>query len=90
MKKLAVTGSHIEKQVVDYEGNFMYFDGKILCELYGTNDYATGKETKKRRTVPVLEDIAFAINKILDMQENGDIQQDICFLWDSSVITSQI
>lgn len=78
-----VTGSHVEKQVVDYEGNFMYFDGKILCELYGTNDYATGKETKKKRTVPVLEDIAFAINKILDMQENGDIQQDICFLWDS-------
>jgi hypothetical protein len=78
-----VIGTHTENRIVDYEGDFMYFDGAILCELYGNNDYATGKEAKKKRTVPVLEDIAFAINKILDMQDNGDIQQDICFLWDS-------
>lgn len=78
-----VTGSHVENKIIDYDGNFMYFDGKILCELYGKNDYATGKELKNQRKIPVLEDIAFAINKILDMQDSGDIQQDICFLWDS-------
>jgi len=78
-----VTGTHTETQIVNYDGDFMYFDGAILCELYGRNDYSTGKETKVKRTVPVLEDIAYAINKILDMQDAGEIQQDICFLWDS-------
>lgn len=78
-----IVGTHTEKQIVNYEGDFMYFDGRILCELYGKNDYATGKEAKKQRTIPVLEDIAFAINKILDLQDEGSIQQDICFLWDS-------
>lgn len=62
-----VTGTHTETQIVNYDGDFMYFDGAILCELYGRNDYSTGKETKVKRTVPVLEDIAYAINKILDM-----------------------
>lgn len=78
-----IKGTHMENRIIDYDGDFMYFDGAILCELYGKNDYSTGKEAKKQRTVPVLEDIAFAINKILDMQDNGEIQQDICFLWDS-------
>lgn len=78
-----IKGTHMENRIIDYDGDFMYFDGAILCELYGKNDYSTGKEAKKQRKVPVLEDIAFAINKILDMQDNGEIQQDICFLWDS-------
>lgn len=78
-----INGTHMENRIIDYDGDFMYFDGAILCELYGKNDYSTGKEAKKQRTVPVMEDIAFAINKILDMQDNGEIQQDICFLWDS-------
>lgn len=78
-----VIGTHTEDRIIDYDGDFMYFDGKILCELYGKNDYSNGKEAKKQRTVPVLEDIAFAINKILDLQDEGKIQQDICFLWDS-------
>lgn len=78
-----VIGTHTEDQIIDYEGEFMYFDGEILCQLYGKNDYSNGKEAKKQRKVPVLEDIAFAINKILDLQDEGKIQQDICFLWDS-------
>ena len=78
-----VIGTHTEDQIIDYDGDFMYFDGEILCQLYGKNDYSNGKEAKKQRKVPVLEDIAFAINKILDLQDEGKIQQDICFLWDS-------
>lgn len=78
-----VIGTHTEDKIIDYEGEFMYFDGEILCQLYGKNDYSNGKEAKKQRKVPVLEDIAFAINKILDLQDEGKIQQDICFLWDS-------
>lgn len=78
-----IIGTHVEDRIVNYDGEFMYFDGAILCKLYGKNDYSTGKEAKKQRNVPVLEDIAFAINKILDWQDEGKIQQDICFLWDS-------
>lgn len=78
-----IIGTHTEDKIIDYEGEFMYFDGEILCQLYGKNDYSNGKEAKKQRKVPVLEDIAFAINKILDLQDEGKIQQDICFLWDS-------
>lgn len=55
----------------------------MLAELYGNNDYSTGKQTKSKRKVAVIEDIAFAINTLLDMQDNGEIQQSLCFIWDS-------
>lgn len=74
---------HTENRIVNYEGDFIYFDNKILAAQYGKNDYSTGKETKTTRKTAVLEDIAFSINSILDMQDNGDIQQPICFIWDS-------
>lgn len=72
-----------ENRIINYEGDFIYFDNKILAEQYGNRDYSTGKETKQKRKVAVLEDIAYAMNEILDMQDNGDIQQPICFIWDS-------
>ena len=78
-----ITGTHIENRIIDYEGDFLYFDSKILAEQYGNNDYSTGKQTKTKRKVAVIEDIAYSINEILDMQDNGDIQQPICFIWDS-------
>ena len=72
-----------ENRIINYEGDFIYFDNKILAEQYGNRDYSTGKEVKIKRKVAVLEDIAYSINEILDMQDNGDIQQPICFIWDS-------
>lgn len=72
-----------ENRIINYEGDFIYFDNKVLAEQYGNRDYATGKETKNKRKVAVLEDIAYSMNEILDMQDNGDIQQPICFIWDS-------
>lgn len=78
-----ITGTHTENRVIDYDGDFLYFDSKILAEQYGNNDYSTGKQTKTKRKVAVIEDIAYSINEILDMQDNGDIQQPICFIWDS-------
>lgn len=72
-----------ENRIIDYEGEFLYFDTKQLCAQYGDNDYSTGKKTKTKRKVAVIEDIAYAMNDILDMQERGDIQQPICFIWDS-------
>lgn len=73
----------VENRIINYEGDFIYFDNKVLAEQYGNRDYATGKEVKTKRKVAVLEDIAYSMNEILDMQDNGDIQQPICFIWDS-------
>ena len=38
---------------------------------------------KTKRKVAVIEDIAYSINEILDMQDEGKIQQPLCFIWDS-------
>lgn len=72
-----------ENRIINYAGEFLYFDTKQLCAQYGDNDYSSGKKTKTKRKVAVIEDIAYAMNDILDMQERGDIQQPICFIWDS-------
>ena len=72
-----------ENRIINYEGDFIYFDHTILAELYGDNDYSSGKKVAKKRKVAVIEDIAYSMNDILDMQDNGDIQQPICFIWDS-------
>ena len=76
--------THTERQIINYEGDFLYFDSKILAARYGNIDHANGgKELSKYRKQAVLEDIAYSINDILDAQENGEIQQPICFIWDS-------
>lgn len=72
-----------ENRVVDYDGDFLYYDSSILAEKYGDNDYSTGKKVSKKRKIAVIEDIAYSINEILDLQEEGVIQQPICFIWDS-------
>jgi hypothetical protein len=72
-----------EERIIDYSGEFLYFDNKTLCAQFGENDYSTGKKLKTKRKEAVLEDIAYAMNSIMDMQANGDIQQSICFIWDS-------
>lgn len=78
-----IIGTHTETRIIDYTGDFFYFDNKILADLYGNRDYSTGKEVKTKRKVAVIEDIAYSINEILDMQDNGDIDRPICFIWDS-------
>ena len=75
--------THIENRIIDWEGNFLYYDTKKLAEQYGNWDYQQGKEVSKKRTRAVIEDIAMCMNEILDAQENGEIQQDILFIWDS-------
>lgn len=72
-----------EKRIRDYEGDFLYFDSAILAEQYGDMDYSQGKRVSKKRKQACIEDIAFSINEILDLQEEGVIQQPICFIWDS-------
>lgn len=72
-----------ENKIVEYVGNFFYFNNAILKERYGDIDYATGKRGTKRRTKAVIEDMVYSINEFLELQENGEIQQGFVFLWDS-------
>lgn len=74
--------THIENQIVHWDGNFIYYNNKLLCERFGDIDYSTGKKGKKRN-IAVVEDVASAINELLDAQDNGDIEQGFLFVWDS-------
>lgn len=78
-----ITGTHKEEQIIDWDGEFIYFNTRKLAARYGDNDYKQSKKTTKKRSVAVLEDIAYSINEFLDYQEEGKIQQPICFIWDS-------
>ena len=72
-----------EQRIIDYDGDFIYFDSRLLEEIYGDNDYSDNKKTKNKRKIAVIEDIATCITELLDMQDAGDIQQPMCFIWDS-------
>lgn len=70
-------------RIINYEGDFIYFNNSLLCELYGNRDYSNGTEKKEKRKVAVLEDIAYSMNTLLDMQDQGEIDRPLCFIWDS-------
>lgn len=72
-----------ENKIVEYVGNFFYFNNAILRERYGDIDYSTGKKLANKRTKAVIEDMVYSINEFLEMQANGDIEQGFVFLWDS-------
>ena len=72
-----------EKRIVEYRGNFFYFNHAILSDRYGDIDYATGKHGAKKRTKAVIEDMVYSINEFLEHQANGDIEQGFVFIWDS-------
>lgn len=75
--------THTEKQIVHWDGDFIYYNNKILCDRFGDIDYAQGKKVSKKRKTAVIEDVAAAINELLDMQEEGEIEQGFLFVWDS-------
>ena len=77
--------------ITHWVGDFIYVNNTILCDQFGTFNYKEGKETKTKRTVAVIEDVAKMINTILDAQNDGEIEQDILFVWDSigSIISFQ-
>lgn len=72
-----------ENRIVEYEGNFLYFNNEILAKLYGTRDYSTGKDTAKPRKVAVIEDVATSINELLNMQDEGQINKGLVIILDS-------
>lgn len=73
----------VEKRIIEYEGDFLYYDSEILAEKYGDYDHAQGKRVSKKRKLPVIEDVALCVNELLDLQEEGVIQQPLLFIWDS-------
>lgn len=72
-----------ESRIIDYTGDFFYFNSAKLANAYGDNDYSSGKKLKTKRKQAVLEDIAYSINDFLDKQESGEIPYPMCFIWDS-------
>lgn len=73
------------KKITIWEGDFFYFDSNTLRQTYGDNDYATGKKLAKKRTKPVIEDMVYSMNELLEAQENGELEgfKGIVFVWDS-------
>lgn len=71
------------KEIVNWEGNFLYYNNQKLAEQYGTFDYSTGKDTGKNRGEAVLEDIAKCIQELIQAQRNGEIDMGLFFVWDS-------
>lgn len=74
---------HTENQIVHWDGDFIYYNNRLLCERFGDMDYAKGTKTKTKRKTAVIEDVAACINELLDAQEEGEIEQGFLFVWDS-------
>ena len=73
-------------EVIDYEGDFLFFDAQMLAKMYENFDYKTGKENKKQfREQALIDDVARLYNEILDEQFAGNalFQRDITMGWDS-------
>lgn len=71
-------------EVINYEGDFLFLNGDDLLQRYNNVDYSNGKVgTKPLRFEPIIEDVARLITELLDLQEEGKLSRDICFLWDS-------
>ena len=75
--------THMENQIVHWDGDFIYYNNKLLCERFGDIDYSKGTRTKSKRKIAVVEDVASAINELLDAQDEGEIEQGFLFVWDS-------
>lgn len=73
----------VERQIINYEGNFIYFDNDLLAKTYGNRDYDSSTNKKDYRSYPVIEDIAYSMNCLLDMQDEGKLNKPLLFIWDS-------
>lgn len=72
-----------EMKIVDYEGSFILFNNAAICDYCGDMDYSTGTKKSTKRTVAVIEDIAYIINDLIDKQEAGELPMPLLFVWDS-------
>lgn len=72
-----------EEIVADYDGNFILFNNAAICDYCGDMDYSTGTKKSTKRSVAVIEDIAYIMNDLLDKQDAGELPMPILFVWDS-------
>ena len=72
-----------EEEIVDYEGNFLYFNNEAMCEYCGDIDYSNMSRKSTKRKIAVIEDIAYIMNDLMDKQEAGELPMDLLFIWDS-------
>jgi len=73
-------------EIVDYEGDFLFFDSQMLAAMYQHFDYKSGKLNPKQfREQALIDDVARLFNEILDEQFNGNelFQRNITMGWDS-------
>lgn len=71
-------------EVLNYVGDFLFMNGDDLLKKYENVDYSNGKVgTKPLRFEPIIEDVARLMTELLDLQEEGGFDRNICFLWDS-------
>lgn len=71
-------------EVIDYVGDFIFMNGDDLLQRYQCFDYSNGKDgTKPLRGEPVIEDVARLMTDLLDLQQDGELPRNLCFLWDS-------
>lgn len=74
---------HIENRIVNWDGDFLYYDTTRLAKEYGTFDYSSGKDGSKNRGEAVLEDIARCMQELIQAQRDGEVDQGFLFIWDS-------
>lgn len=72
-----------EEIISDYEGNFILFNNAAICDYCGDMDYSTGTKKSTKRSVAVIEDIAYIMNDLLDKQDAGELPVPLLFVWDS-------
>lgn len=72
-----------ENEIVDYDGDFILFTNDAMCDYCGDLDYSTMTRKPTKRTVALIEDIAYIINDLLDKQEKGELPVELLFIWDS-------
>lgn len=67
-----------------YSGRFIFMGNKDLLDRYESYDHQNSKQgTKPLRFEPVLEDVSLYMTELLDLQAEGLLQENLCFLWDS-------
>ena len=75
--------SYTKNEIIDWEGDYILFTCKKMCDFCGDIDYSNNTKKTKKRKVAVIEDVAYIINTFLDKQDDGEIPMPLLFIWDS-------
>ena len=71
-------------EVIEKPDGFILIKSKDLYNRYKNYNHQDSKMmTKPTRLEPVIEDVSLFISEMIQKQEDGLIQKNICFLWDS-------